>query len=58
LLLGLILNAFFSLKKTPTSMSIQPIGALLFAGYSILWLFRSSLWRGEGEVSNLAGGKS
>jgi hypothetical protein len=58
LLLGLILNAFFSLKKTPTSMSVQPIGALLFAGYSILWLFRSSLWRGEGEVSNLARGKS
>jgi hypothetical protein len=58
LLLGLILNAFFSLKKTPMSMSVQPIGALLFAGYSILWLFHSSLWRGEGEVSNLAGGKS
>jgi Glycosyltransferase family 87 len=45
LLLGLILNAFFSLKKTPWSMSVQPFGALLFAGYSILWVFCSSLWQ-------------
>jgi len=40
LLLGLILNAFFGLKKTPASMSVQPFGALLFASYSIFWLFR------------------
>jgi hypothetical protein len=40
LLLGLILNAFFGLKKTPLTMSVQPFGALLFLGYSILWLFR------------------
>jgi hypothetical protein len=44
LLLGLILNAFFSLKKTPWSMSVQPFGAFLFAAYSILWVFCSSLW--------------
>jgi hypothetical protein len=44
LLLGLILNAFFGLKKTPLLMSVQPFGALLFAVYSVLWLFRSSLW--------------
>jgi hypothetical protein len=41
LLLGLILNAFFGLKKTPLTMSVQPFGALLFLGYSILWLFRA-----------------
>jgi hypothetical protein len=40
LLVGLILNAFFGLKKTPLTMSVQPFGALLFLGYSILWLFR------------------
>jgi len=40
LLLGLILNAFFGLKKTPLTMSVQPFGALLFLGYSIVWLLR------------------
>jgi hypothetical protein len=45
LLLGLILNAFFGLKKTATLMSVQPFGALLFAAYSVIWLFRSSLWK-------------
>src|SRR5580704_611662 len=50
LLLGLMLNAFFSLKKTPWSMSVQPFGALLFAGYSIIWVFRSSLWEESREV--------
>jgi Glycosyltransferase family 87 len=40
LLLGLILNAFFGLKKTPLTMSVQPFGALLFLGYSVGWLFR------------------
>ena len=42
LLVGLILNAFFGLKKTPYSMSVQPFGALLFAGYTVIWLFISS----------------
>jgi hypothetical protein len=51
LLLGLMLNAFFSLKKTPWSMSVQPFGALLFAGYSIIWVFRSSLWEESREFS-------
>ena len=50
LLVGLVLNAFFSLKKTPTLMSVQPFGALLFAGYSIFWVFRSSLWEERREV--------
>jgi hypothetical protein len=40
LLLGLILNAFFGLKKTPLTMSVQPFGALLFLGYAMVWLFR------------------
>ena len=42
LLLGLILNAFFGLKKTPALMSVQPFGALLFAVYSVLSVLHSS----------------
>jgi Glycosyltransferase family 87 len=45
LLLGLILNSFFSLKKTAPLMSVQPFGALLFASYSVIWVFRSALWK-------------
>jgi phosphate/sulfate permease len=45
LLAGLILNAFFGLKKTPYSMSVQPLGALIFAGYTVIWVFSSSLWK-------------
>ncbi|MBV8376494.1 MAG: DUF2029 domain-containing protein [Verrucomicrobia bacterium] len=51
LLLGLILNAFFGLKKTPLLMSVQPFGTLLFAGYSVLWLFHSSFWQRVPEIS-------
>jgi hypothetical protein len=47
LLIGLILNSFFSLKKTPILMSVQPFGALLFVTYSILWVFRSTFWEEE-----------
>ena len=50
LLAGLILNAFFGLKKTPYSMSVQPFGALIFAGYSIIWIFSSSLWKRTRDV--------
>jgi hypothetical protein len=50
LLVGLILNAFFGLKKTPYSMSVQPFGALLFAGYTVIWLFVSSPWNQAHEV--------
>ena len=50
LLVGLILNAFFGLKKTPYSMSVQPLGALLFAGYTVIWLFISSPWNQAREV--------
>jgi Glycosyltransferase family 87 len=45
LLAGLILNAFFGLKKTPALMSIQPIGALLFAAFALVWFFDSTLWK-------------
>lgn len=44
LLVGLILNAFFGLKKTPALMSVQPFGAVLFAVYAAIWLFSSALW--------------
>jgi hypothetical protein len=54
LLLGLVLNAFFGLKKTPASMSVQPFGAFLFATYSVLWVFRSSLWEERFEVPKAA----
>jgi hypothetical protein len=50
LLLGLILNAFFGLKKTPALMSVQPIGALLFAVYSVVWVFGGTPW--EEKESN------
>jgi hypothetical protein len=50
LLLGLILNAFFGLKKAPLSMSVQPLGALFFAGYSVIWVFHSPLWEQRPEV--------
>jgi hypothetical protein len=55
LLLGLILNSFFTLKKTPILMSVQPFGALLFATYSILWIFCSKFW--EEERSGLSTGQ-
>jgi hypothetical protein len=45
LLLGLVLNAFFRLKKTPDTMSVQPLGALMFLIYVIIWLFKAPLWR-------------
>jgi hypothetical protein len=47
---GLILNAFFGLKKTPYSMSVQPFGALIFAGFTFIWVFSSSLWNQSREV--------
>jgi len=45
LLVGLVLNAFFKLKKTPFTMSVQPFGALMFLTYVVVWLFNASLWR-------------
>ena len=44
LLVGLILNAFFRLKKTPLTMSVQPLGALIFLGAALIWIFSSGLW--------------
>ena len=45
LLIGLILNAFFRLKKTPYTMSVQPFGALMFLIYAVVWTFDASLWQ-------------
>jgi hypothetical protein len=50
LLLGLILNAFFGLRKTPALMSIQPFGAVLFAGYAVIWLFSPAFWNKGREL--------
>jgi hypothetical protein len=51
LLLGLALNAFFRLKKTPYTMSVQPFGALLFLIYSVVWIFTASRWRDVSQQS-------
>ena len=45
LLLGVILNAFFRLKKTPLTMSVQPLGALIFLAATLVWLFSARFWR-------------
>jgi hypothetical protein len=52
LLVGLILNAFFGLKKTPALMSVQPFGAVLFAVHAAIWLFSSPLWGKGPELSD------
>jgi hypothetical protein len=49
LLIGLVLNAFFGLKKTPYTMSVQPLGALLFLVYALGWVFSSSPWDRNGS---------
>jgi hypothetical protein len=53
LLVGLILNAFFGLKKTPALMSVQPFGAVLFAVYAAIWLFSSALWNRGPETARV-----
>src|SRR5260221_2847833 len=44
LLVGLILNAFFRLKKTPLTMSVQPLGALIFLPCALIWIFIARFW--------------
>jgi hypothetical protein len=51
LLIGLTLNAFFGLKKTPYTMSVQPLGALMFLIYAVIWIFDGSLWPDKGLCS-------
>jgi glycosyl transferase family 87 len=51
LVIGLALNAFFGLKKTPYTMSVQPLGALMFLAYAISSVFNSSLWERTGTES-------
>jgi hypothetical protein len=45
LLVGLILNAFFRLKKTPLTMSVQPLGALIFLACALTWIFSARFWQ-------------
>jgi hypothetical protein len=45
LLVGLILNAFFRLKKTPLTMSVQPLGALIFLACALIWIFSARFWQ-------------
>ena len=47
LLFGLALNAFLRLKKTPYTMSVQPLGALIFLIYGLIWVFNPAFWREE-----------
>ena len=44
LLFGLVLNAFFRLKKTPYTMSVQPLGALIFLAFTVIWIFNTPFW--------------
>jgi Glycosyltransferase family 87 len=41
LLTGFSINSFLRLKKNPYNMSVQPLGALLFLIYTLIWLFIS-----------------
>ena len=53
LLFGLQLNSFFHLTKSVYTMSIQPVGALLFAGYIVAQMFRGSVDRPSSNDSAL-----
>jgi hypothetical protein len=44
LLAGLSLNAFARLKKTPYTMSIQPLGTLIFLIFTAIWIFHTPFW--------------
>ena len=44
LLAGLSLNAFARLKKTPYTMSIQPVGTLIFLIFTAIWIFHTPFW--------------
>jgi hypothetical protein len=51
LLIGLALNAFFRLKKTPFTMSVQPLGALIFLVFAVIWTFNAALWGNHSRVT-------
>jgi glycosyl transferase family 87 len=44
LLLGLGMSSFLSLKKGVYNMSVQPLGAVIFAVYAVTWTLMSSPW--------------
>lgn len=48
LLVGLVLNAFFRLKKTPVTMSVQPLGALIFLVCTLIQVLASPREHQEG----------
>ena len=41
LLTGFSISSFLRLKKNPYNMSVQPLSALLFLIYTLIWLFNS-----------------
>ncbi len=41
---GLDPECVFRFEEDAWSMSVQPFGALLFAGYSVLWVLLLPLW--------------
>lgn len=41
LVTGFSINSFLRLKKNPYNMSVQPLSALLFLIYTLIWLFNS-----------------
>jgi len=51
LLIGLALNAFLRLKKTPFTMSVQPLGALIFLVFAVIWTFNAALWGNHSRVT-------
>ncbi len=54
LLLGLGINSFLGLKKSIYVMSVQPVGALLFVVFAIVWICGDRFWEGASP----AGGRS
>ena len=44
LLLGTAINSFLQLEKTPLVMSVQPLGALVFACFALVWICSDRFW--------------
>ncbi len=49
LLLGTGINSFLHLPKTPTVMSVQPLGGVVFAAFALCWIFNDKLWSSTSE---------
>lgn len=48
LIAGLAMNSFMHLKKSPATMSVQPIAAVIFVCYSALFIGRCGHWSPTG----------